>query len=216
VRALSASERLYQRLLWVYPAGYRREYGPLMAQLFRDLLRDQARDPRPLGLARLWLSTLTEVVVTAVREHAAEMRSQLVNANSNSASRFDPAVVRGMLVAVVIIALGLLAKVVILESGGSVTLATGVALATNVIGALIMEAALRTGGLVLLGVGLVIGAVLLPLLWVSDAQAWLRENPINAFIVILTAAWSSQGRPRWPILAVAAILAAAQILVAFI
>jgi hypothetical protein len=184
-----------------------------MAQLFRDLLRDARQQPRPLGVARLWLRTLLEVVVTAMREHAAEMRSQIMN--TNTASRFDPAAIRGMLFSVVIIAIGLVAKVVVLESGGSVALATGIALVANLAGAIIMEAAVRTGGLVILGTGMLIGAVMLPLLWVSEAEAWLRENPINAFIVILTAAWSTQGRPRWPILAVAGILSLAQLLVAF-
>jgi hypothetical protein len=144
------------------------------------------------------------------------MRNQMMNATTDPASRFSPAAGRSLVAAALVIAFGLLARIAILEMGGSVYLATGVALATNVVAALIMEAALHTGGLVLLGAGLVIGAVLLPLLWVADPQAWLRENPVYAFIVLLTGAWSSQGRPRWPILAVAAILAAAQLLVAFI
>jgi hypothetical protein len=216
VRAASTSERLYHRLLWVYPAAYRREYGPLMAQLFRDLLRDARRSPRPLGLARLWLSTVFEVFVTAAREHYAEMRSQLMNATPEHTSRFSPAAGRGLLAAAIVIALGLIAKIAILETGGSVYLATIIALVANVLAALIMEATVRTGGLVLLGAGLVIGTVLLPLLWVGDPQAWLRENPIYVFIVVLTAAWSTQGRPRWPILAVAAILSAAQLVTAFI
>jgi hypothetical protein len=211
-----ASEQLYQYLLLAYPPAYRREYGPLMAQLFRDLLRDSRRQPKPLWLARLWMRTLIEVVVTAVHEHLAALRSHFMNTKANTASSFSPAAVRGMLVAVVIIAAGLLAKVVILEAGGSVALATAVAIVANLAGAVIMEAAVRTGGLVLLGTALLVGAVLLPLLWVAEPAAWLRENPINGFIIILTAAWSTQGRPRWPILAVAGFLAGAQLLVAFI
>ena len=38
-RILSVSQKLYQISLFAYPAEYRREYGPLMAQLFRDLCR---------------------------------------------------------------------------------------------------------------------------------------------------------------------------------
>jgi len=37
---LSASLRLYTLLLLIYPGSFRREYGELMVQLFRDLMRD--------------------------------------------------------------------------------------------------------------------------------------------------------------------------------
>ena len=139
-----------------------------------------------------------------------------MNTKANSRMRLDPGAVMGFLAASVVLALGLLGKVLILEAGGTLAVAVGVALAANLAGAAIMEVVARTRGLVLLGAGLVIGATLVPTLWVADVEAWLRENPINTFIVILAAAWSTQGRPRWPILAVAGILAAAQILVAFI
>ena len=219
----SASERLYAGLLALYPARYRREYGPLMAQLFRDLLRDTrwqvgsgGNAARARGLAALWLRVAAELGVTAAREHIAEMERCIMEASARTGRRFDPAAVMGMLLAAIAVASGLLAKVVILELGGSVAQATGLAVALNLSAAFIMERAIHGRGLVLLSVSLLITASLLPFLWVADPQAWLRENTIEAFIVILAAAWSTQGRPRWPILVVAGILAVAQIAVSFL
>jgi hypothetical protein len=213
--AVSASARLYAWLLALYPAGYRREYGALMAQLFRDLLRD-TRQQGGWAVTRLWLRVAAELGITAGREHVAEIERFIMEANARTGRSFDPAAVTGLLFAAVVIAGGLIAKIVILEMGGTMALATGLAVTLNVSAAFIMERAIRGRGLVLLSVSLLIAASLLPLLWVTDADAWLRENPINAFIVILAAAWSTQGRPRWPILAVAGILGAAQIAISFI
>jgi hypothetical protein len=213
---ISISERFYARLLALYPARYRREYGPLMRQLFRDLLRETYMQNRGWAQARLWLRVAAELGVTAGREHAAEIERLIMEANAKNGTAIRPASVFGLLFAAVIIAGGLLAKVFILEFGGTVAQATAVAITLNLAGALIMERAMRTGGYIVAGVALLITTNLLPLLWVSDGQAWLRENPINGFIIILVAAWTSQGRPRWPILAAAAILGAAQIVVSFI
>lgn len=63
------SERIYRMLLRAYPAAYRRQYGPLMAQAFRDLAREAYRHPGLASLARLWMNTLTDVATTAAVEH---------------------------------------------------------------------------------------------------------------------------------------------------
>lgn len=65
---MSASERLFRRLLGLYPAAFRAEYGEPMAQLFADQRRDALRAGRG-GLAWLWLDTLADLLVTAAREH---------------------------------------------------------------------------------------------------------------------------------------------------
>jgi hypothetical protein len=67
--ALLLAERLYHILLFVYPVTHRREYGPLMVQLFRDLCRDSYREKRFMGLVRLWIHVLTDTAVTATVEH---------------------------------------------------------------------------------------------------------------------------------------------------
>lgn len=65
---LRISERAYRALLKLYPPDYRREYGDLMAQAFRDLCRDALRLGGARGLVDLWLHTLADVALTATRE----------------------------------------------------------------------------------------------------------------------------------------------------
>jgi lipopolysaccharide/colanic/teichoic acid biosynthesis glycosyltransferase len=60
---------VYRLLLAVYPAGFRRTYGPHMLQIFRDCCRDAYRQGGILGLGELWLHTLGDLGMTAVQEH---------------------------------------------------------------------------------------------------------------------------------------------------
>ena len=213
--ATSPSERLYARLLGLYPARYRREYGPLMRQLFRDLLRDTRDQRRGWAVAGLWLRVVAELGVTASREHVAEIERRIMETNAKSGGAFTNASARGLLLASLVIAGGLLAKIAITEFlGGSIALATGIAVALNLAAAVIMERAVRSGGIVLLGMTLLVGATLLPVLWVADPEAWLRENPVNGFIVILVSAWNAR-QLRWPILAASSIMGAALIAISF-
>jgi hypothetical protein len=65
----STSERVYLRLLRLYPAHFRQRYGSAMAQLFADQLRD-ARSAGWRGSVGLtWLRTVTDLVATAIVEH---------------------------------------------------------------------------------------------------------------------------------------------------
>jgi hypothetical protein len=63
-RAVCTSERLYRVLLVAYPRGFRREYGPQMRQVFRDLCREERR--KKAGLLRLWIRTVLDLATTAV------------------------------------------------------------------------------------------------------------------------------------------------------
>lgn len=69
LRKITASERLFRLVLMVYPAVYRREYGALMQQAFRDLYRDTHWQEGWLGVFRLWKRVLIDVGVTALDEH---------------------------------------------------------------------------------------------------------------------------------------------------
>ncbi len=73
------AERFFRALLWLYPADHRRDYGPLMEQLFRDQYRD-ARRCR-LGPARLWLRLLPDVILSAWREGRDSWRGKLMNSS---------------------------------------------------------------------------------------------------------------------------------------
>jgi hypothetical protein len=72
--ALQAAERVYQGLLFAYPAAHRREYGGLMAQVFRDMCRDSYRQKGFVGLVGLWRRVLADTAVTAVAEHIYALR----------------------------------------------------------------------------------------------------------------------------------------------
>ena len=73
---LKIAERLYPTLLLAYPAAYRREYGPVMLQLFRDLCRDAFQQRGVAGF--LWLvgCVLVDTAVNAVIEHAEVLKER--------------------------------------------------------------------------------------------------------------------------------------------
>jgi uncharacterized protein involved in exopolysaccharide biosynthesis len=70
------SQGIYQRLLRVYPARHRAEYGAAMAQLFRDQCRDAWQTSRHWGLAGLWLRTLSDLACTSILERMAALKER--------------------------------------------------------------------------------------------------------------------------------------------
>ncbi|MBN1580676.1 MAG: hypothetical protein JXA89_08220 [Anaerolineae bacterium] len=68
-KPLAVSDRIYQTLLIAYPAEHRREYGPLMAQVFRDMCQDVYDKSGALGLISLWPRALIDAALTAATEH---------------------------------------------------------------------------------------------------------------------------------------------------
>ena len=60
------SERVYRWLLFIYPREHRREYGELMAQLFRDRMR---RDGAGFRGSIVWLHMVLDLVGAAFAEH---------------------------------------------------------------------------------------------------------------------------------------------------
>lgn len=60
------SERVYRVLLLVYPREFRREYGNLMVQFFRDRMRFDGRGVRGLTL---WIQLVLDLAASAFREH---------------------------------------------------------------------------------------------------------------------------------------------------
>ncbi len=69
---IALSERAYRVLLMLYPAEHRREYGPHMAQVFRDVCRDAYRQRGTCGVLVTWLPVLLDLVITAVEERRKE------------------------------------------------------------------------------------------------------------------------------------------------
>ncbi|MBI2954970.1 MAG: hypothetical protein HYY30_11690 [Chloroflexi bacterium] len=92
-------------------------------------------------------------------------------------------------------------------------LATAVLIGANLVAVAIMEIIAHARGTAIIPVGILVTSALLPLLWVKDAQGWLKDNPINS-IVILIAAYgytSGRGRPGWPSYGIGVMLATAEI-----
>ena len=67
------SERVYRRLLLIYPKEHRREYGEPMVQLFRDRMRRDGGGSRGLVV---WFQMIFDLVGAAFKEHkeGADMR----------------------------------------------------------------------------------------------------------------------------------------------
>ena len=75
-RGVRVSERIYRRLPLAYPKQFRDAYEPHMAQVFRDLYREELWRGRTAGLVRLWVRTGLDLASTVV----AERRSSHPNA----------------------------------------------------------------------------------------------------------------------------------------
>ena len=73
----SRAERLFRRLLRLFPAEFRGDYGDDMTATFRDQRRDVlARDGR-IGAVQLWWETLRGILTTAPREHLDLLRGDV-------------------------------------------------------------------------------------------------------------------------------------------
>ncbi|HEX2907950.1 MAG TPA: hypothetical protein VHO69_13860 [Phototrophicaceae bacterium] len=76
---MTLAERCYRLLLYLYPAAYRRQYGKLMAQLFRDQYRE-AHDWHPiLGPVLLWMRVMADLVTSLIVEYRDSGRRSLMN-----------------------------------------------------------------------------------------------------------------------------------------
>jgi len=75
-RALAVSQKIYGRLLLAYPKAHREEYGPAMAQLFRDECRDAWNESQSWGVAKLWLRVLPDLVKTSITERLAALNER--------------------------------------------------------------------------------------------------------------------------------------------
>lgn len=72
---MSPHERIYRRLLRLYPASFQARYAEPMAQLFADQLRDARRAGAPAGPLRLWLRTAGDLFASATSEHLRKDRT---------------------------------------------------------------------------------------------------------------------------------------------
>jgi hypothetical protein len=66
---LLLAERLYAALLFLYPAEYRREYGALMRQFFRDVTQEKYQQQGMIGVMLWWSKTLLDLILTVIEQH---------------------------------------------------------------------------------------------------------------------------------------------------
>jgi hypothetical protein len=95
---VSWHERVYGLLVALYPPGFRREYGPALRQVFREMARDRA-----VPAWRLWATVFGDVPGSMLREHIDNLRGGDVSALTRIVG--SPATRQGTLVG---LAMGLL------------------------------------------------------------------------------------------------------------
>jgi putative ABC transport system permease protein len=67
--APSLHERLYRRLLKLFPREFRGDFGDQMTDDFREQVEEAARQKSPASVPRLWLRTVADSIHRAPREH---------------------------------------------------------------------------------------------------------------------------------------------------
>jgi hypothetical protein len=66
---MNRHERIYRRLLRLYPADFRARFGNEMISLFREQLRDARSSGERRQIASLWARCLVDLVVTVPKQH---------------------------------------------------------------------------------------------------------------------------------------------------
>jgi putative ABC transport system permease protein len=69
MKSASRAERMFRRLLRLFPAEFRGDFGDEMAETFDQQRRDTLQHGGSMGLARLWWDTVRGIATTAPREH---------------------------------------------------------------------------------------------------------------------------------------------------
>lgn len=85
---LGVSQRVFARLLHLYPPTFRRQYGEQVVQVFRDCSRDALAAQGASGLMLLWASTLPDLLKTAAQEHLKELHMSKFLSDSKLRKQF--------------------------------------------------------------------------------------------------------------------------------
>jgi nitrite reductase/ring-hydroxylating ferredoxin subunit len=83
--SIQFSTRLYRLLLGAYPEDFRREYGPHMAQVFRDACFKAYRLGGLAGLFALWLRIGNDLMKTSLEER---MQAEMVRAAMENPEKY--------------------------------------------------------------------------------------------------------------------------------
>src|SRR3977135_3770907 len=74
---MSRAERLFRRLLRLFPADFRGDFGDDMAATFNDQRRDVLAQGDSMSALRLWWDTIRGIATTAPREHLDLLRGDV-------------------------------------------------------------------------------------------------------------------------------------------
>lgn len=74
-RIASAAQHIYGWLVTFYPLNFRRNYGPLMTQVNRDLTRDALAQSGLFGLISLWLEIIKDLASSVWKEQTDAWRN---------------------------------------------------------------------------------------------------------------------------------------------
>jgi hypothetical protein len=98
-KSIALSEKVYRKLLRLYPEKHRREFGGQMAQLFRDQCRDSWKTGHHAGLLKLWLRTLPDFGKTCVVEQISKIERTNIMKYLNSKNSPTILLIIGLLLA---------------------------------------------------------------------------------------------------------------------
>ena len=82
--AASRAERLYTRLLWVFPREFRTRFAADMTELFRDQIRSARAENRWSALVAFWLRAVSGLVRAAAIEHLEAIRNPIITERRES------------------------------------------------------------------------------------------------------------------------------------
>ena len=68
-KLISFSDRIYKTLMFMFPADFRREFGPLIAHAFHDISRDVYIEGSFKDVICLWVRATNDLVGSAIAEH---------------------------------------------------------------------------------------------------------------------------------------------------
>jgi hypothetical protein len=111
-KPVCGSQRIYLKLLVLYPRTFRGRYAESMAQLFRDQWREaQARGTRT-ALSLFWLRILTDLGISSCHEHWNEMGTIMRSAFRELMWRKPKLAFLSIFVAMLVLLEGVLAVVI--------------------------------------------------------------------------------------------------------
>src|SRR3982074_1084370 len=74
---ISKSDRIFRRLLRLFPPDFRGDFGDDMAATFDDQRRDVLAQGNSMAALRLWWDTILGIATTAPREHLDLLRGDV-------------------------------------------------------------------------------------------------------------------------------------------